>query len=211
MAGKQQPKRPALSRELIELAALELIEAEGLEGFSIRKLAKSLKCEAMSLYHHFPSKAEIFDALVDRLVRSFEFPSGELSPRQYLRALAQEWRRIARRYPHFFPFFSLHRLNSEDGVALLDRIAGALLDMGLPQETAARFFRVVNYYLIGAALDETSGYAKGASSLHPVAEQTIAKSYPFLHQISPFFADSQFDTTFEFGLSLILGEQQMKL
>ncbi len=47
---------------------LELIEADGLEAFSTRKLAAKLGCEAMSIYHYFPSKAHLMDALLDRLV-----------------------------------------------------------------------------------------------------------------------------------------------
>ena len=60
--------RVALSRERIEIEALALIDAHGIEAFSTRKLGQRLGCEAMSIYHHFASKAHVFDALVDRVL-----------------------------------------------------------------------------------------------------------------------------------------------
>jgi AcrR family transcriptional regulator len=65
--AKAQQKEP-LSAERIEQAALALIEIEGVEGFSTRKLAAELGCEAMSIYHYFPSKGHLMDALVDRVM-----------------------------------------------------------------------------------------------------------------------------------------------
>ena len=56
-------KRVALTRERIEIEALALIDADGIDAFSTRKLGARLGCEAMSIYHHFPSKAHILDAL----------------------------------------------------------------------------------------------------------------------------------------------------
>ena len=46
----------------------------GARGFSTRKLAAEFGCEAMSIYHHFPSMAHLFEALVDRVVGALEIP-----------------------------------------------------------------------------------------------------------------------------------------
>ena len=48
--------REPLTREKIIEKALELLDAEGVEGFSMRRLGEALGVEAMALYHHFPSK-----------------------------------------------------------------------------------------------------------------------------------------------------------
>jgi len=203
--GKMRAGKPALSRERIELAALALIEESGLDGFSLRKLAGKLGCEAMRLYNYFRNKAELLDALVERLIRSFAFPEAGLSRPDAIRFMAYQWRRIAQDHPNFFPFFSMHRMNSETGVEFLDRVLRVLMDLGMPQAEAARFFRVMNYYLIGATLDEIAGYAKGSSSTHPVSEEVIRERYPALAEASRYFSPDQFDATFEFGLRLIIG------
>lgn len=201
---KSRAGKPALSRDRIEEAALELIEEIGLESFSIRKLGIKLECEAMSLYHYFGNKGELLDALVERLLLGFQFPDNTDDAQGALRFLAHQWRKIAHQYPNFFRFFSLHRMNSETGVAFLNRVIQLLLDMGMQPEQAARFFRVINYYLIGATLDETAGYAKGGSSLAPVADDLIRQNYPALAGASRFFSPDEFDKTFEYGLELIL-------
>lgn len=204
---KSRAGKPALSRNRIEQAALELIEEMGLEDFSIRKLGVKLECEAMSLYHYFGNKGELLDALVERLLLGFQFPDKNRPPKDALRLLAHEWRKIAHQYPNFFRFFSLHRMNSEIGVAFLNRVIQLLLDMGMQPEQAARFFRVINYYLIGATLDETAGYAKGGASLTPVANEVIEENYPALAGASRFFSPGEFDKTFDYGLELILREE----
>lgn len=201
---KSRAGKPALNRDRIEQAALELIEEIGLESFSIRKLGIRLECEAMSLYHYFSNKSELLDALVERLLLGFQFPETTRDPQDALRFLAYQWRKIGLQYPNFFRFFSLHRMNSETGVAFLNRVIQLLLDMGMQPEQAARFFRVINYYLIGATLDETAGYAKGGSSLAPVADDVIQQNYPALAGASRFFAAAEFDKTFDYGLELIL-------
>ena len=65
-SSKKTRARGRLSRDMIEDAAFEVIEREGLSGFSMRKLAAALGCEAMSIYHHYPSQAHLYEALVDR-------------------------------------------------------------------------------------------------------------------------------------------------
>ena len=60
--------REPLSTDRIEEAALELIERDGLDGFSTRKLAAELGCEAMSIYHYYPGKTHLLDALFDRVI-----------------------------------------------------------------------------------------------------------------------------------------------
>lgn len=196
--------REPLSRERIELAALALIGQSGLEAFSTRKLGEMLGCEAMSIYHHFPSKAHLLDALVDRVIGSLRVPPRELDSVERLRGLARGWREMALRHPRFFPMLSLHRLNSETGVGFLNEILLAFADAGLDRETAARLFRVLAYFLMGAALDEIAGYAQGPSSLKPIDEAELALRFPQIAAAGEFFAPAHFDRTFELGLDLFL-------
>ncbi len=55
--------REPLSRERIITAALELIESEGLRGLTMRALGRRLGVEAMALYHYFPNKAALLEAM----------------------------------------------------------------------------------------------------------------------------------------------------
>src|SRR6476660_536739 len=77
-APKTSRLRVPLTQERITAAAFEVIEEIGLEAFSTRKLAERLGCEAMSIYHHFPSKAHLMYALLDRFTDSVPIPSRTL-------------------------------------------------------------------------------------------------------------------------------------
>jgi len=103
---------------------------------------------------------------------------------------------------------AVHRLNTPFGVATLERIleiVGALLP---DAELAARHFRALGYYLTGAALDETSGYARGPSAAEPVSGADVAKHCPRLAAAAPFFAESHWDRTFALGLDALMARMQ---
>lgn len=60
--------RPPLTREIIVDKAIDLIDADGLESFSMRRLGDALGVEAMAMYHYFPNKDAILDAVVARVI-----------------------------------------------------------------------------------------------------------------------------------------------
>ena len=63
-----RPRQTLLTRERIVEAASALVDAEGLEAVSIRRLATELGVQGPSLYHHFDTKAEILDAVADAVI-----------------------------------------------------------------------------------------------------------------------------------------------
>src|SRR5512140_3179343 len=97
MARKQ--KREPLSQERIVTAALQLIDAAGLEAFTTRALGKKLGCEAMAIYNHFASKDQLLAAVADRLMSKTELPA-EGTWRERARGLANSYRALARVHPH---------------------------------------------------------------------------------------------------------------
>lgn len=201
----RSPQRPTLTRERIETEALALIEREGLDAFSMRGLGQVLGVEAMSLYHHFPSKAHLLDALVDRVLGSVPIPPRDGDPAARLRQLVGHWRDVARRHARFYAWLSLHRWNSATGVAFLAEILACFTDAGLDRERAARGFRVLGYYVLGATLDETQGYANGPTSLQPMTQHELETRHPEVAQAGRYFTAGQFDTTFGLGLDVLLG------
>lgn len=199
-----KPARAALTRADIEDAALALIEEVGLEGFSTRKLGARLGCEAMSIYHHFPSKAHLLDALVDRLLGALPVPDADMPPRQRLKALVAAWRQMALAHPNFYLWLALHRWNSRVGVAFLARILDAFADAGLDAQRAARGFRALGYFVLGATLDEVRGYANGPSAIEPLTEQALQTDFPQVAAAGRFFVPTEFPATFELGLDVLL-------
>jgi AcrR family transcriptional regulator len=60
--------RAPLTRAIIVEKAIELIDADGLEALSMRRLGEALGVEAMALYHHFPNKDAILDGVLTRII-----------------------------------------------------------------------------------------------------------------------------------------------
>ena len=195
----------ALSRERIAAAAMALVDREGLEALSTRRLGEALGCEAMSIYHHFPSKAHLMDVLVDQMLADARV---ELLPEwgwlERLRRTAHGFRAMALEHPKFFPYFAVHRLNTPAGVSYINSVIGILRAAGFSDRDAATHFRTIGYYLTGAALDETSGYAKGPSAAEPVSNATIEADFGNLAATAPFFQPGHFQATFEAGLEMLL-------
>ncbi|TGQ51706.1 TetR/AcrR family transcriptional regulator [Mesorhizobium sp. M1C.F.Ca.ET.193.01.1.1] len=206
---KKKRTRGRLSREMIEDAAFEVIEREGLSGFSMRKLAAALGCEAMSIYHHFPSQAHLYEALVDRQMSGLVVPDDDSLPwRERVRIGMQEFRRVATEHPAFAPFIVVYRMNSPPCLAKLNAIIGLFEDGGFGPELSARLFRAAGYYLMGAILDETAGYAKGPSAVTTVSDEDLARDYSSVVTAGAFFGAAGFDKTFELGLEMFLDEME---
>jgi len=202
-AGATGPS-PGLTREGIVQAALALVAADGLAGLSTRKLGQRLGCEAMSIYHHFPSKQHLLDAMVDASVGALEWPDAALPAAEQLRQTMHAYRRMAHRQPALFPLLALHRLNTPTGVRFIERILGLVRKLVPDAEKAARHFRTIGYFLVGAALDETAGYAKGPSAAEPVSNDFIARECPHLMASARWFQSSEWDATFELGVQAMM-------
>ena len=207
----QRPGRPdrtatPLSRERIALAAMALVDEEGLDALSFRRLAACLGCEAMSIYHHVPSKAHLMDALVDIMLAEVVIPTAQMEPDwlERLRRSAHAFRAMALKHPKFFSYFAVHRLNTLRGVTFIDAIIGILREAGFSDGDAARYFREIGYYLTGAALDETAGYAKGPSAAEPVDNAVIGASFKHLAAAARYFQPQHFQETFAIGLEMLL-------
>ncbi|WP_238161358.1 TetR/AcrR family transcriptional regulator C-terminal domain-containing protein [Kribbella antibiotica] len=76
---KTSPARETLTREQIVRTALETLDAEGLAGLSMRKLAAKLGSGATSLYWHVPTKDDLIDLLIDEVWGEIDIPEPELA------------------------------------------------------------------------------------------------------------------------------------
>jgi AcrR family transcriptional regulator len=193
-----------LSRDAIAAAALTMIDRDGLDSLSFRRLGEALGCEAMSLYHYFPSKAHLLDAIVDRVFGSLVVPPRSKDWIGRLRTAARNYRDMALRHPKLFFLIAVHRMNTPTGVRKVDELVALFRDGGFDDATAARLVREVGYYLNGAILDETAGYAKGPSAAEPVTDAEVARDCPNLVAVAPYFKAEHFDGTFTDGLELLL-------
>ena len=126
------------------------------------------------------------------------------NPIDRLRFLGWEYRSMAHRHPKLFPLAALHRLNMPAGVAFIERMLRHFRAALPDDRLAAQAFRIFGYYVIGAALDETAGYAAGPSAAEPVSDDFVARECPRLAAAAPYFKRPYFESTFELGLEMML-------
>src|ERR1051326_703221 len=96
-------RRQTLDRRRILHAALELIDAEGLEALSMRKLGAALGVEAMALYYYVPNKAARLQAVAELVLEQLPIPAEPSNDwADTIRALARAFRQLGRAHPNVF-------------------------------------------------------------------------------------------------------------
>src|SRR4051812_17759624 len=120
---QQTPVRepPALSRALVCGEALALVDEEGLEALSMRRLGARLGVEAMSLYRHVRDKADLLDALHTAVLgdlRPVAAPGGE-GWRALLGGLSRALRDALLRHPNVVSLFATRPVRAPGAVATL--------------------------------------------------------------------------------------------
>lgn len=153
-------RREPLNREKILDAALALAASEGLEGLSMRKLAKSLGVEAMSLYNHVSNKADILDGMAERAFGEVDCPDPALPWPEKVRAIALSMHAALSRHPVVPLALVTDQANPTSATALrpLDALIGALLEAGFPDADARRMLAAVNSVIFGSLLLSTAGF-----------------------------------------------------
>ncbi len=129
--------RPQLSRDVVVTAALKVVESEGGDALTMRRVADEIGVSASSLYGYVASKEELVQLLLEQIMTEIPFPQGDLEWREGLRQWARETLAVFRRHPGVAGL-TLGRVPF--GPAMLagaERMLGTLRAAGLPDQVAA--------------------------------------------------------------------------
>ncbi|GAA4513506.1 TetR/AcrR family transcriptional regulator C-terminal domain-containing protein [Actinoallomurus oryzae] len=192
----------ALDREKVLDTALRLIDEVGLDGFSLRRLAKELGVQAPALYWHFSSKKDLLDHLVSVTNERAEAgTAGRPAPGETWDDWLAEGMRARRRA------MLAHRDGARlasgnrptpDSFPRIERTLGVLVEAGFTPEDAIRAVLVLGHYVSGFVLDE-QGDAERADDEPPALDP---EEFPLLASGGRIALDR--DTLFEYGLQRLL-------
>jgi AcrR family transcriptional regulator len=171
-----RPRQALLTRERIITAAAALIDAEGLEAVSTRRLAAELGVQGPSLYHHFGNKEEILDAVANEIAAQVDVSAfaGE-DWRVALYQWGHSYRQALLNHPHIVPFLAQGPGRRPAALAMADAVYGGLVRAGWPPARATHVGAVMRYFVAGSAL---GSFARGF-----VEDPTLyATDYPHLAQ-----------------------------
>jgi TetR/AcrR family transcriptional regulator, tetracycline repressor protein len=101
-SGRPRAGQERLSREAILTAALRIVDDEGIDALTMRRLASTLEVNPMSLYHHLPNKAAVLAGLAELVFADLEQPDpGEAVPwQEQLQEAARAYRNALRAHPN---------------------------------------------------------------------------------------------------------------
>jgi AcrR family transcriptional regulator len=92
--AERTKRRAPLNRERVLRAAIALADEGGFESLTMRKLAKELGVEAMSLYNHVAGKDDLLDGMVDIVFSEIEPPPADVDWKTAMRTRAVSTREV---------------------------------------------------------------------------------------------------------------------
>jgi TetR/AcrR family transcriptional regulator, tetracycline repressor protein len=146
--------KPALTRERILDAALELLDRDGLAGLSMRKLGAAVGVEAMSLYNHVANKDALLDGIHERILLSLD-PAGARSWQAFVRQQALALHRALLAHPNAIPLFATRPASTPAAIERLDQFLGVLLEAGFTPIQALSVVQLVAQLVVGHAMWST--------------------------------------------------------
>jgi AcrR family transcriptional regulator len=191
-----------LTRAAIADTALRLIDGEGLETFSTRKLGQALGVEAMALYHHFPSRAALLDAVAEKLIAEVELPPDASDMIAWLREVVRRYLAVARRHPAAFPLLAARRFNTEAALRFVERVIAVLVDAGVRIDVAADIFRGIGAFANGAALADIA--VRGSRGAALADSGVDAARLPHVARAAHWLGPAHVERQFERNLDMLL-------
>lgn len=211
--------RPQLTRELIVETALRLLDADGLDGVSMRRVADELGTGPASLYAHVANKEELLDLLHDRVLADIDLP--EPDPARWREQLRDVGLRLYRAYSEHGDIAVVSLANVPTGPNALrvsEWMLAVALAGGVPPRAAAMTLDRLSLY-IGADAYEGSLFRKRqlasgltkeqffdhfVGSLRDFFAKLPPGRFPLLVKHVEMFTEGSGDERFEFGLDMII-------
>ena len=160
----------ALDREQVVAEAVALLDADGLDGVTTRKLATRLGVQSPTLYWHVPNKAALITAIADAiladLVQRMSPPTRDEAWPDWLTGLAQGLRRALLAHPDGARVISSAQLSAAMN-AISELAMSALVAKGVPLRQARVITLAIERFTVGYVLEEQA----------PRPDETALKSF----------------------------------
>jgi AcrR family transcriptional regulator len=197
-----------------------VLEADGIEALSMRRLGQALGVEAMSIYNHVANKNELVTAMVDHVVEQFELPTDEPAWDVAIRrcALSAHDLLVQHRWACRLALIPSDA-TTIDGprIRYMEWLLGTLRRAGFSAETTYSAYHTIDSHIFGFTLWQL-GHAEAAKSFRPPEGEdreewalrlvvSMRPQYPYLAEHGEqHLHDGERGgaSEFEFGLDLIL-------
>jgi AcrR family transcriptional regulator len=215
-AAEPVKTRERLSRDRILAAAIEMVDRDGLEDLSMRKLAAELDVSTMSLYNHVPNKDALLEGITETLLS--EINLGVVDTEHWDEGLKigfRLFRKVLLEHPHALPCVENNPVVTPDAFRPIELSLSLLVDAGFtPDEAMLAHWTLVGYTLGHVSLQVNNPLANQEAAEELVAlklRRLPAEEFPNLIAALPHTIGLDFGDAYEFGLDTVIAGFKARL
>jgi AcrR family transcriptional regulator len=199
---------PRLSRDAIMTAARTIIERDGIEALTMRRLAEELDSSAMAIYRHLRDKDELLVLLLDRLAAEIQRPRLPRDPRARLIKSCATMRDALAQYPWVVDVLTRGDLIAPSILWLMEEIVASFVAVGMTHEQAADGYRAVWQFTVGELIVQRGLERLAALPRRPYVLEVLAdvdpRRLPTLARLSPYWASARAKDSYRIGITAIV-------
>jgi AcrR family transcriptional regulator len=201
--------RPArLSRAAIVAAAQRLVERDGVDALTMRRVADELGASPMALYRHVRGKDELLVALLDELAAAVPRPHLPPEPRERVLAASRHMRDGLAEHPWIVDVLAGGDLIAPSILWLMEEIVAGFVAAGLSSARAADGYRVIWQFTVGDLVVRRGVQRVAALGRTPfvlgVLQSADPERFPALASVAGEWAGARGRDTYEPGLRALV-------
>lgn len=202
--GRPTRDQPLLDLETIVETAMRVLNEEGLQALSMRRLARELNVAPGSLYHWVDGKDALLDAVYDRAVERTLVPpfNAGATPEEGLLQIARSFHAVWQANPGLVPLLYFRTRGGRMELVLRERLCVLLDEIGVPRERIPPLATALPHVLVGLVLAESRGeFGKDGYEAERALVQAEPESFPHVRD----HAQPSADAVFEAAVAVLLG------
>ncbi|MCE8547956.1 TetR/AcrR family transcriptional regulator C-terminal domain-containing protein [Ruegeria pomeroyi] len=156
--SRRKPKKnggPALSKEAIITKALEIIDRDGIEAFSMRNLAKALGVYPTAIYWYLPNRSALIGEVIAAVLTDLVPTDESLGWKSWLRSLFRNYRTQIQKHPNIAPMIGVQLVsNASVDFEMIERILDVLRTAGFSDDKLPAAYSAVIGAMVGFTTQE---------------------------------------------------------
>ena len=203
-----------ITRDLVLATALELIDRDGADALSMRRLAAALDRDPMILYRHAPGKAALLDGVVETVLAQLRVDPADPDWAAQLRAVARDYRALALAHPNVVPLLVTRplatplALRPHGTLRPLEDIIALLTRAGFSGPDALHVYRAFFGFLNGHLLNELQELVESPDETDDLLRLGLYRlpisEFPLLRSLAHALAAYDGAAELERGLDILL-------
>jgi AcrR family transcriptional regulator len=205
--ARRRPRNDGLTIDRITSAALQIMDVEGIEALTMRRLASCLDSAAASLYRHVATREELLVLVMDRVLGEIRTPPAFDDWREGAASMARDFYRVLASHPDVVHLLTTDRLLGPNAMRGREVSLRGLMDAGFtPEEAIGAYAMIVacvlGYTLLARYID-TPGES-GDAARQVMYESVDEEEFPTVRETAGVMPDGGQDMMFETGLATMI-------